>query len=86
MHCELYSPPTGFLCSFLSVVFLFKEVFGAFPVERKERNIKLWNATKSEIQQTNFHLEDKKKIRNDGCINIRCALSLPHCFNVTLCP
>ena len=26
----------------------------------------------------------QEKSRNDGCLNVRCALSLPHCFNVTL--
>ena len=26
----------------------------------------------------------QEKSRNDGCPNVPCALSLPHCFNVTL--
>ena len=25
----------------------------------------------------------QEKSRNDGCLKVRCALSLPHCFNVT---
>ena len=27
----------------------------------------------------------QEKSRNDGCLNVRCAVSLPHCFNVTFC-
>ena len=51
---------------------------------RKERNITtmehylVWKPT----NRLSFRRQDK--IRNDGCLNIRCALSLPHCFNVTL--
>ena len=28
----------------------------------------------------------QEKGRNDGCLNVRCALSLPHSFNVIFCP
>ena len=37
MHCKVYSPWTDFICSFPSVLFLFKEVFGALSVEKGEK-------------------------------------------------
>ena len=82
MCCKVYSHEADFVCSFTSVLFLFKEVFGAFSVEKGEKYHKLRNATWFGNLQIYFHLEDKKKekSRNEGCLNVHCALSLPHLF------
>ena len=58
--CKVYLPWTDFVCSFSSVLFLFKEVFGAFSVEKGEKyHIMEWYLV---WRPTNFHLEDKKKV------------------------
>ena len=50
---------------------------------REERNITLWNLPSVETNKLPFRRQEKS--RNDGCLNVRCAVSLPHCFNVTFC-
>ena len=81
MHCKVYSPCTDFV-SFPSVIFLFKEVFGAFSVEKGEKHhvmecYLVWKpANRLPFKRT-------RKIRNDECLNVRCPLSLLHCFNFT---
>ena len=82
MYCKVYSPWTDFVCSFPSLLFLFKEVFGAFSVEKREKyNIMECHLVWKPANRLPFRRQEKS--RNDGCLKVRCALSLPHCFNVT---
>ena len=85
MRCKLNSPLTDFVCSSPSVLFLFKEVFGAFFEEKGEKyHIKECYLVWKPANRPPFRGQEKS--RNNGCPNVRCALSLPHYFNVTYCP
>ena len=59
--CKVYSPWIDVACSFLSFVLLFGEVFRAFSVEKREK-YNTSHATYTCSLQTDFHLEDKKKV------------------------
>ena len=85
MCYKVYSPWTDFVCSFPSVVLLLTEVFGASSVEKGEKYhimecYLVWNPA------NRLQFRRLEKSWNDGCLNVRCALSLLHCFSVTFCP
>ena len=83
MRCKVYSPWTDFVCSFPSVVLLLTEVFGASSVEKGEKyHIMECYLVWKPANRLPFRRQEK--IRNAGCLNVHFALSLPHCFNVTL--
>ena len=57
-------------------------MFGAFSVEKREKyNIMECHLVWKPANILPFRRQEKS--RNDGCLNVRCALSLAHCFNVT---
>ena len=83
MRCKVYSLRKHFVCLCPSVLLLFKDAFGAFSVEKGEKYhimecYLVWKPT------NRLPFRRQEKSGNDGCLNIRCALSLLHCFNVTL--
>ena len=85
MRCKVYSPRTDFVCSFPSGVLLFKVVFGASSVEKAEK-YHIMECYLAWRPENKLPIRRQEKGRIDGCFNVRCTLSLPHCFNVTLCP
>ena len=85
MHCKVFSPWTDFVCSSPSVLFLFKEVFGALSVEKGEKyHIEECYLVGKPANRLPFRGQEKS--RNNECLNVCCALSLSHCFKVTYCP
>ena len=83
MTCKVYSPRENFVCSFPPVFFPFKEAFEAFSTEKGEKyHIMKCYLVWKPAKRHPFRRQEKS--RNDGCPNVPCSLSLPHCFNVTL--
>ena len=60
-------------------------MFGACSVEKGEKyHIMECYLVWKPANRLPFRIQEK--IRNAGCLNVRCAVSLPYCFNVPFCP